>query len=262
VAKRKKLVIGNWKMSLSVPESTILIEKLKKEIPGNVSADVIVCPSFVDIYAASEELKGTKILLGAQNVAEEEKGAYTGEVSALALKGFVKYVLVGHSERRNIFGENDKVVAKKAEIVVRHDMVPVICVGETLHEREDGLSKVVTLSQLEASCKHLTGEEIAESVIAYEPVWAIGTGQVCDEKEAEQMASDIRGLIHSLYGEKAAQRVRILYGGSVTGKSAKEMKRSKNIDGLLVGGASLDHKEFTAIVKNYSLESAAKKGKK
>lgn len=248
---RKKIVMGNWKMNLTVPESTILIEKIKKEIPGNVKAEVVVCPSFVDIYAASEDLKGTKVLLGAQNVSEEEKGAYTGEISALSLKGFVKYVLTGHSERRNIYGENDKVVAKKAEMVVRHDMVPVICVGETLHEREDGLSKVVVLSQLEASCKHLTGEEIAESVIAYEPVWAIGTGQVCDEKETEKMAIDIRGLIQSLYGEKAAEKVRILYGGSVTAKSAKEMKKAKNIDGLLVGGASLDHKEFTAIVKNY-----------
>ncbi|MDO8507524.1 MAG: triose-phosphate isomerase [bacterium] len=260
MAKRKKIVMGNWKMNLTVPESTVLLEKLKKEMPGNVSSEVVLLPTFVDIYRAAEEAKGTKLLLGAQNVAEEEKGAYTGEVSILALKGFVKYVLVGHSERRNIFGENDKVVAKKAEIVVRHDMVPVICIGETLHEREDGLSKVVTLSQLEASCKHLTGEEIAESVIAYEPVWAIGTGQVCDEKEAEKMAADIRGLIHSLYGEKAAEKVRILYGGSVTGKSAKEMKAAKNIDGLLVGGASLDHKEFTAIVKNYSSEISVKKG--
>ncbi|OGL43672.1 MAG: triose-phosphate isomerase [Candidatus Schekmanbacteria bacterium RBG_16_38_10] len=249
--QRKKIVIANWKMNLTVPESTVLIEKLKKEIPGNVGSEVVLCPTFIDIYAAAEEVKGTKLLLGAQNVAEEEKGAYTGEVSVLALKGFVKYILAGHSERRNTFGENDKVVAKKTEIVVRHDMVPVICVGETLHEREDGLSKVVTLSQLEASCKHLTAEEISESVIAYEPVWAIGTGQVCDGQEAGKMAGDIRGLIHSLYGEKASEAVRILYGGSITAKSAKEMKKAKNIDGLLVGGASLDHKEFVAIVKNY-----------
>ncbi len=251
MAKRKKIIMGNWKMNLTVPESIVLTEKLKKEIPGNVGVEVVLCPTFIDIYAASEEIKGTKMILGAQNVAEEEKGAFTGEVSVLALKGFVKYVLVGHSERRNVYGENDKVVAKKAEIVVRHDMVPVICVGETLHEREDGLSKVVTLSQLEASCKHITAEEIAESVIAYEPVWAIGTGQVCDENEAEKMAADIRGLVQSLYGEKASEKVRILYGGSVTAKSAKEMKKAKNVDGLLVGGASLDHKEFTAIVKNF-----------
>lgn len=262
MAKRKKIILGNWKMNLTVPESTVLTEKLKKEIPGNVGAEVVLCPTFIDIYAAAAELKDTKILLGAQNVAEEEKGTYTGEVSVLSLKGFVKYIIVGHSERRNIYGENDKVVARKAEIVIRHDMIPVICVGETLHEREDGLSKVVTLSQLEASCKHLTAEEIADSAIAYEPVWAIGTGQVCDEKEAEKMATDIRGLIHSLYGEKAAEKVRILYGGSVTAKSAKEMTKAKNIDGLLVGGSSLDHKEFTAIVRNYSAEGTAQKGKK
>jgi len=262
MAKRKKIIIANWKMNLTVPESTVLLTKLKKEIPGNVGCEVVVCPSFVDIYAASEEIKGTKIVLGAQNVAEEEQGAYTGEVSILALKGFVKYVLVGHSERRNIFSENDKVVAKKAEIAVRHDITPVICVGETLHEREDKLSKVVVLSQLEASCKHLTAEEISESAIAYEPVWAIGTGHVCDEKEAEVMAADIRGLIKSLYGEKASEAVRILYGGSVTAKDAKDFKKAKNVDGLLVGGASLNHQEFTAIVKNYSSKDSAKKGKK
>lgn len=256
---RKKLIIGNWKMNLTVPESTILIEKLKKEVSPKSKTEVVVCPSFIDIYSAECNLQGTNILVGAQNVADEESGAYTGEISVLALKGFVKYVLVGHSERRNIYGENDKVVAQKAEIVVRHDITPVICVGETLHEREDGLSKVVVLSQLEASCKHLTAEEIAESVIAYEPVWAIGTGQVCDEKEAEKMAADIRGLIQSLYGEKSSEAVRILYGGSVTVKSAKEMKKAKNIDGLLVGGASLDHKEFSMIVNVF--ESSVK-GKK
>ncbi len=248
---RKKIVIGNWKMNLTVPESTILIQKLKKEMPANIKSEVVVCPTFVDIYSASEELKNSQILVGAQNVAEEEKGAYTGEVSVLSLKGFVDYIIVGHSERRNIFGESDKIVAKKAEIVVRHDMKPVICVGETLHEREDKLSKVVVLSQLEASCKHLTGEEITESLVAYEPVWAIGTGQVCSEAEAEKMAGHIRGLVKSLYGEKVSESVRILYGGSVTGSSAKSFKKSKNIDGLLVGGASLHHQEFAAIVKNF-----------
>ncbi len=248
---RKKIIMGNWKMNLTVPESTILIQKLKKEVPVSTKAEVVVCPTFIDIYSASEELKGSNIKVGAQNVAEEEKGAYTGEVSVLALKGFVDYIIVGHSERRNIFGESDKIVAKKAEIAMRHDIRPVICVGETLHEREDKLSKVVVLSQLEASCKHLTGEEIAESLIAYEPVWAIGTGQVCSSEEAEKMAEHIRGLIKSLYGEKVSGSVRVLYGGSVTSASSKSFRKSKNIDGLLVGGASLNHQEFAAIVKNY-----------
>jgi len=259
MTKRKKLIVANWKMNLSVPESTVLIEKLKKEVPDKANTDVVLCPSFVDIYAAERELRGTKIILGAQNVSEEEEGTHTGEVSILALKGFVKYILVGHSDRRNMFSEGDKMVAKKAETVARNNLIPIICVGETLHEREDGLSKVVVLSQLEASCKHLTAEEIAESVIAYEPVWAIGTGQVCDEKEAEKMVGDIRGLIKSLYGEKASEAVRILYGGSVTAKTAGDYKKAKDIDGLLVGGASLDHKEFAGIVKVF--ENAVK-GKK
>lgn len=261
MAKRKKIIIGNWKMNLTVPESTVLTTKLKKEIPGNIKGEVVVCPNFVHLYIGSEELKESKIMLGAQNVAEDED-SYTGEVSALALKGFVKYVIVGHSERRNQLGENDNSVAKKAEVAVRHNIIPIICVGETLQDREDKLSKVVVLSQLEASCKHLTAEEISESIIAYEPVWAIGTGHICDYKEAEKMAEDIRGLVRSLYGEKASESVRIIYGGSVTAKSSKDLKKAKNIDGLLVGGASLDHKEFTAIVKNYSLETATKKGKK
>lgn len=256
--KRKKTIIGNWKMNLTVPESTILLEKLKKEISANTKLEVAICPSFVDLYSAAELLKSSKISLGAQNVAEEEKGSYTGEVSVLALKGFVKYILTGHSERRNLYGENDKVVAQKAEIVVRHGMTPVICVGETLHEREDKLSKVVVLSQLEGSCKHLTGEEIADSMIAYEPVWAIGTGHVCSVEEAEKMAGDIRGLIKSLYGEKAVESVRVLYGGSVTAKTAKEFQKAKNIDGLLVGGASLNHQEFAAIIRNFDEKKETK----
>ncbi len=260
--KRRKIVIGNWKMNFTIPESTVMVEKLKKEIPGNIKTEVVVCPSFVDIYSAAIELKNSNITIGSQDVAEEEKGSYTGEVSVLALKGFVKYILVGHSERRNLFGENDKVVAGKAEIVVRHRMTPIICVGETLHEREDKLSKVVVLSQLEASCKQLTAEEIAESIVAYEPVWAIGTGHICSQAEAEKMAEDIRGLVKSLYGDKASQAIRVLYGGSITAQTAKDYRKSKNIDGLLVGGSSLDHHEFAAIVKNFETVDKKSKGKK
>jgi len=247
----KKLVVGNWKMNLTVPESTVLIEKLKKELAKLTYIDVVICPSYLDIYPASKELADSNVILGAQDVFFEEEGAYTGEVSPVALSHFVKYVIVGHSERRMHFGEIDKVVAKKAAAAYAHDLIPIICVGDTLHEKEDGLSKVVVMNQLETAISHLTAEEIAEIAIAYEPVWAIGTGQVCKPADAENMASNIRALIKALYGGKAAEGVRVLYGGSVTDVNAGDFAKLRQIDGVLVGGASLDHEKFTKIAKAF-----------
>lgn len=258
----KKLVVGNWKMNLTVPESTVLIEKLKKEVVKLKHVDVAVCPTYLDIYSASKEIAGSKLSLGAQDVFYEEEGAYTGEISPVALSHFVKYVIVGHSERRMHFGETDKVVAKKAAMVVAHDMTPIICVGETLHEKGDGLSKVVVMSQLETALSLLTAGEIAEAVIAYEPVWAIGTGQICKPADAEKMATNIRVLIKALYGEDAAENVLVLYGGSVTDANAAEFARLKQVDGVLVGGASLDHEKFARIASAFDVAPAAKPVKK
>lgn len=249
----KKLVVGNWKMNLTVPESTVLIEKLKKVLAREKHVDVVICPGFLDIYPASKELADSNVALGAQDVYFEEEGAYTGEVSPVALSHFVKYAIVGHSERRKHFGETDKIVAKKAAAAVAHDITPIICVGETLHEKEDGLGKVVVMSQLETALSHLTASEIAETVVAYEPVWAISTSGaiVCKPDYAEKMAGHIRVLVKALYGEKASESLRVLYGGNVNDENTADFAKLTSIDGVLVGAASLDHSKFSQIVKAF-----------
>jgi triosephosphate isomerase len=233
-------------MNLSVPESTVILEKYQKTIkPDHV--EVVVCPSFIDIYSASAVLRDSYIEVGSQDVFYEDAGAFTGEVSAHQLKGFVGYAIVGHSERRHIFGETDKMIAKKAAAAMAHGIIPVICVGETLHERLDKLTNVVVSGQVEACLSGLTAEEISKAVIAYEPVWAIGTGHVCDPKKASETMNKIRNLIKVLYGEKVSQKVRIVYGGSVNDKNAAGFLVQNNIDGFLVGGASLDPDVFARI---------------
>lgn len=257
----KKIVIGNWKLHLSVPESTVLIEKLKKELGKVKNTEVVICPSFIDIYPASKELQDSEIGLGAQNMFYEAEGAFTGEVSPHALSYFVKYVIVGHSERRKYFGESDITVAKKAEAAFAHDITPIICVGETLHENRDGLSKVVVMNQVEAALSHLTGEEVAKVIIAYEPVWAIGTGEVCKPSDAEKMIVNIRNLVKAIYGEDSAKSVRIIYGGSVNADTIKQFAKSEKIDGYLIGGASVDPKNFAAIVSEVDKKDNSKKSK-
>lgn len=247
----KKLVVGNWKVHFTVPESTIAIEKLKKELNNIKNVEIVICPGFIDLYPASAELKNTNIILGAQNVFQKEEGAYTGEVSAVSLAHFVDYVIVGHSERRLLFNEGDKAISQKAEVAVAHGLTPIICVGETLHEKEDGLSKIVVVNQVEAALSHLTAYEVEAAVIAYEPVWAIGTGHLCKVIDAEKIVENIRNVTKALYGEKAAKGMRILYGGSVDEKNVEGFAKSKKIDGVLVGGASLYHKKFAEIVKVY-----------
>jgi triosephosphate isomerase (TIM) len=254
VMARTKIVIGNWKMNLSVPESTVQLSKLKQEVNPK-HTEVVVCPGFLDIYSATEVLAGTEIGVGAQDAYFEDAGAYTGEVSAHQLKGFVEYAIVGHSERRHIFGETDKITAKKAAACVRHQITPIICVGESLHEKLDGLANMVVAAQVEASLADLTAKEVAKSVVAYEPVWAIGTGHVCDAKKAEDAAKKIRNLIKVLFGAEAAQNVRIVYGGSVTEKNAASFVAQPNIDGCLVGGASLDHQVFAKIITSIDGQS-------
>ncbi len=255
----KKLVVGNWKMNLTVPESTILIEKLRKNLAKVEETEIVVCPTFLDIYAAAKELSGENISVGAQNVYYQEEGAYTGEVAASQLKNFVKYVLIGHSERRALFGENDKLVAKKVVAAYSYGITPIICVGETFHEKGDGLSKVVVMSQLEAALSQLTAGEVADVVVAYEPVWAIGTGLTCEPAEITAMAKNIRGLVSALYGKKAAEGIRVLYGGSVNDENAAVIAKIADVDGVLVGGASLSFDKFSAIVKSFDGKPAAKK---
>ena len=262
VIMKKKIVIGNWKMNLTVPESTILVEKLIKSLARVSNTEMVICPIFLDIYSASKELRGTNILLGAQNLFFVDEGAYTGEISPVQLANFVKYCIIGHSERRINFGENDKMVANKVASAVAHGITPIICIGDTLHEKRDGLSKVVVMSQLETALSYLTESEVSDIIIAYEPVWAISTsgGMVCEPVDAEKMAKDIRSLVSALYGKKAATDVRVLYGGSVKDSNAEGYAKIKNMDGALVGAASLDYNNFTKIVIAYDkLASSTRK---
>lgn len=267
--KRQKIVIANWKMNLSVPESTVLLEKYLGSLGAGLT-EVVVCPSFLDIYSANKVLAGSDIKIGAQNVFYEDSGAYTGEISADMLKGFASYCIVGHSERRAHFGEGDKIVAKKAAACVRHGITPIICVGENLHENMDGLTKLVVAGQVEASLSDLTPQEVAEAVIAYEPVWAVGTEHVCEPQKADEVILNIRNLIKVLYGEKAAEAVRIVYGGDVTEKNAKGFVKYEGIDGFLIGRESLNPADFTKIVnsleenpgENTAPKSASKTRKK
>lgn len=245
--KRQKIVVGNWKMNLTVPESTITLEKLEKEIQPK-KVEVVICPSFTDIYPAQKALLGTSIEVGAQDVFYEDSGSFTGEVSATQLKGMAKYAIVGHSERRKNFGESDKSVAKKAAACVRNEIVPIICVGETLHEKMEGLTKLVVSGQTEASLAELTGPEVEDIVIAYEPVWAIGSGHVDTPLEAKKVIENIRNLIKVLHGTKAAESVRIVYGGSIDSKTLKGFL-SLDLDGYLIGHDSLNHEDFAKVVR-------------
>lgn len=245
---RRKIVIANWKMNLSVPESTVLLEKYLHLIKPE-RTEVVVCPTYLDIYSAEKVLQGSPVKVGSQDIFYEDAGAFTGEVSPNQLKGFAEYAIIGHSERRVNFGETDKVVAKKAATAIKHGITPIVCVGENLHEKMDGLTKLVVVGQVEASLANLKPDEIEKIVIAYEPIWAIGTGHVCDPSIADAVAKNIRNLIKVLYGAKAAEKVHIVYGGSLDSKKVKAFLKEPNLDGFLVGGASLDHNEFSAIVK-------------
>lgn len=257
---RQKIVIANIKMNLSVPETTVLFEKYKAEINPK-RTEVVVCPSYMDIYSAEGIFQGTPVKVGAQDVFYEDQGQYTGEVSPDQLKGFAEYVIVGHSERRKNFGESDKIVAKKAAAAIKHGIVPIVCVGENLHEKMDGLTKLVVAGQVEASLSELTPDEVEKIVVAYEPIWAIGTGHVCEPDTANAVAGNIRNLIKVLYGAKAAERVHIAYGGSLDDKNIDGFLNKAEVDGYLVGSASLDHSKFARLVAKVDTGHANHTGK-
>lgn len=254
MAERKILVSGNWKMNLTHFDAIQMVQKLYWALkPEDYrSADVSVHPPFTDLRSVQTlvEADSMPIILGAQNCHYEDAGAFTGEVSPVFLEKLnVAYVIVGHSERRQYFGETDELVAKKAAAVVKHGMTPIVCVGETLEEREAGRAEDVAAEQTKGSLAQLTAEQVASAVVAYEPVWAIGTGKTCDTDIAQGMCKSIRGVIAEAFGADAAEKVRIQYGGSVKANNAAELLSQADIDGALVGGASLDPEGFAAIVK-------------
>lgn len=253
-AGRRPLVSGNWKMHLDHLEAIHAARDLGLRLqPADVAAvDVSVHPPFTDIRSVQSVLEGEGIpvALGAQNCAVEDSGAFTGEVSPVMLaKLHVEYVIVGHSERRALFGETDAVVASKLRAVLRNGMVPICCVGETVDERDNGLTEERLTAQVTALMTGLPSEEVASLVVAYEPVWAIGTGQAANPDDAQEACAWIRGVVAQVAGADAATRVRIQYGGSVTSDNTGSLMAGIDVDGLLVGGASLDAAQFTEIAR-------------
>ena len=256
---RKKLFAGNWKMNLTPPEARALIAVLRADLdPDSTSLardrEVLVIPPFLSIPAASQALAGSSILLGAQNVHFEAKGAFTGEVSVPMLRVFgVSHVIVGHSERRHIFKETDELIAKRLNGVIAHRMTAIFCVGETLQERDRGDSVRVVLGQLQTGLAELAPESADRLVVAYEPVWAIGTGRNATPQQAQEVHAAIRIALRDHFGKEKGEPIRILYGGSVTPENVDTLMDQPDIDGALVGGASLKAESFARIVRARTL---------
>lgn len=247
---RKKIIAGNWKMNMTPSEAIALVNELKPLV-ANDDVDVVFCVPAIDIIPAMEAAKGTNICIGAENMYYEEKGAYTGEISpAMLTDAGVKYVIIGHSERREYFAETDETVNKKVLKAFEHGITPIICCGETLTQREQGITIDWIRQQIKIAFLNVTADQAKTSVIAYEPIWAIGTGKVATTEQAEEVCAAIRVCIGEIYDQETAEAIRIQYGGSVSASSAPELFAQADIDGGLVGGASLKP-DFGKIV-NYN----------
>lgn len=247
---RKKIIAGNWKMNMTPSEAVELVNTLKPLV-ANDEVDVVFCVPAIDIIPAMEAAKGTNIQIGAENMYFEEKGAFTGEISPnMLIDAGVKYVIIGHSERREYFAETDETVNKKVLKAFEHGLTPIICCGESLTQREQGITIDWIRQQIKIAFLNVTAEQAKTAVIAYEPIWAIGTGKVATTEQAEEVCAAIRQCIGEIYDEAAAEAIRIQYGGSVSAASAPELFAQADIDGGLVGGASLKP-DFGEIV-NYN----------
>ena len=247
--ERTPFVAGNWKLHKTVAESVATAEALVALLPKSGRAEVAIAPVFTSLAAVSEPLKGSRLKLCAQDLHWETKGAFTGEVGPLQLVDVgCAFVIIGHSERRELFGETDERVARKIRAALEHDLKPIVCVGESLETRESGHAESHVVAQVEAALKDVQAAELARLVIAYEPIWAIGTGRTASPEDAEQMHAAIRAQVRASHGAPSADGIRILYGGSVKPANAEELMLQSNIDGALVGGASLDAESFGAIV--------------
>ena len=247
---RKKIIAGNWKMNMTPSEAVALVNELKPLVV-NDEVDVVFCVPAIDIIPAMEAAKGTNIQIGAENMYFEEKGAYTGEISPNMLNDAgVKYVIIGHSERREYFAETDETVNKKVLKAFEHGITPIVCCGESLTQREQGITIDWIRQQIKIAFLDVTADQAKTAVIAYEPIWAIGTGKVATTEQAEEVCAAIRACIGEIYDEATAQAIRIQYGGSVSAASAPELFAQPDIDGGLVGGASLKP-DFGKIV-NYN----------
>jgi triosephosphate isomerase len=249
MARDKALIIGNWKMNLGVHEASLYVHKLAKAVKPHRNVEVILAPTLLALQTLSLQVNFRQFKLAVQNFYWRDHGAFTGEVSATQLRGIVQYALVGHSERRHIFHENDKDTRAKVQAAIRNGITPVLCVGETASERAIGETQDVIHDQLIGGLANITSEELTDVVIAYEPVWAIGTGNSAKPTDVIDAVRAIRNQLKHLYGVKASQDVPVLYGGSVTAESAADYLSLKDVDGLLVGGASLDADTFAMIVE-------------
>ena len=247
---RKTIIAGNWKMNMTPSQTKAMIEELKPLVKEVKWCEMVLCVPFVDIAAAVKAAKGSKIAIGAENMHFEPKGAYTGEVSADMLKECgIKYVVLGHSERRQYFGETDETVNKKVKVALESGFRPIVCVGESLDEREQDVWSEVVRKQVKIALKDVPVEDVKKVVIAYEPIWAIGTGKTATADQANEVCATIRECLRGLYGARAARAITIQYGGSMNAKNAAELLSKPDVDGGLIGGASLKPNDFFAIVE-------------
>ena len=247
---RKPIIAGNWKMHNTIAEAMLLMKGLVPLVKGVRGTEVVVCPPATALAVVGSALHGKNVLLGAQNVHWAESGAFTGEISPRMLKELgVRYVIIGHSERRQYFGETDTMVNQRAKAALKAGLSPILCVGEALSTREKGTYKRFVARQVKLALEGISPSEAARIVIAYEPIWAIGTGKTATFEEAEEVSSHIRQTVAKLLGEEAAEAIRIQYGGSVKPDTIAGLMAKPNVDGALVGGAALNAAEFAAIVK-------------
>jgi triosephosphate isomerase len=248
---RKLIIAGNWKMNKTVAEALDLVRGLKLELANVKEVDIVVCPPYTALADVSKAVLDSNLRLGAQNMSEHNVGAFTGEIASVMLKEFsVRYVILGHSERRQYQKESDALIAKKAAAVHAASLKPIVCVGETLAEREGGQTEKVLATQVSGSLAGLSKDQMAETIVAYEPVWAIGTGKTATTAQAQETHAFIRRQVAKLFDETVARRVRIQYGGSVKPSNARELMSQPDVDGALVGGAALEARSFSDIIKS------------
>ena len=253
---RTPFIAGNWKMHKTIEESVTLVKELRGALEGVLGCDVAVCPPFPALASIREALAGSDIGLGAQNMYWEEQGAFTGEVSPLMLQGLCDYVIIGHSERRNVFGETDEMVNKKLHAALAHGLKPILCVGENLQQNQAGETEVFVGGQVRAAFEGISADQARIITMAYEPIWAIGTGVPATGEGANAIVGGaVRGTLATLFGDAVAQAIRIQYGGSVKPGNIAEFMAQPEIDGALVGGASLKAESFVAIIKAASKQS-------
>ena len=249
--ERKLIIAGNWKMNKTAAEALALVSNLKLKLANIREVDIVICPPFTALESVSKVILDSNLRLGAQNMSEQNFGAFTGEICAGMLKEFsVRYVILGHSERRQYQKESNALIARKAAAAHGASLKPIVCVGETLAEREEGQTEKVFETQVRGSLAGLTKEQMVETIIAYEPVWAIGTGKTATTQQTQDAHAFIRSLLVKVFDEAVAKKVRIQYGGSVKPANAKELMGQPDVDGALVGGASLEARSFADIIKN------------